>query len=126
MSTHSLHSRPPWRVALAAAASLAGTAAVAASPAPLVMVADADAPGGAALAAGDYAAATQRLRAARERPAASGAALATNRCIAYTLTHELAAARLACDDALSAARLERARLPAWGAPSDARSLAARA
>jgi hypothetical protein len=66
-----------------------------------------DAAGGSALESGEYATAARTLKQMLAWTAVDPGALETNRCVAYTVTRQLPAARVACDAAVREAQSER-------------------
>jgi hypothetical protein len=111
MSSHSRNSRKPTRaVQLAfAAALLAGSAAYAADqPHSFELTAFSNSTGGAALTSGDYTSAVQQLASQR---ALDSDSVSTNRCVAYTVTRQMAAAHAACDAAVRDAQQQIVSLP---------------
>ncbi len=92
--------RPPTlRLTLFGATLLAAGAHAAGPAAPFVMVAYSNRTGGATLVSGDYGSAAQAV----QQGGMSGSdpqALATNRCVAYAMSGQLAPARAACDAAV--------------------------
>jgi hypothetical protein len=81
---------------------IATAAAAAEASDPFVFVAYSNRTGGAKLATGDYANAAQAvLGQAAAMGASDPQALDTNRCVAYTMTQQLAKARSACDAAVA-------------------------
>jgi hypothetical protein len=87
------------------AAGLLSTSVQAAdAPDPFVLVAYSSHADGAPPAGGDFSAATRALSQAADGTQLDAAAVATNRCVAYAMTRQLAAARVACDAAVQAAQ----------------------
>lgn len=97
---HSSGSIHTVTLGILAAALLSTSVAAADAPDPFVLVAYSDRPGGTPLAGGDYDAATRMLRRMPPASMLDPAALDTNRCVAYAMTRQLAAARLACEAAV--------------------------
>jgi hypothetical protein len=88
-------------VALGILAGLLSTSVTAAdAPDSFVLVAYSDRAGGSHLSEGDYRGATQLLRKVPSGVLLDPAAVASNRCVAYAMTQQLAAARSACDSAV--------------------------
>jgi hypothetical protein len=89
-------------IATATATATATAAAAAEASDPFMFVAYSNRAGGAKLATGDYANAAQAvLGQAASMSASDPQALDTNRCVAYTMTQQLAKARRACDAAVA-------------------------
>jgi hypothetical protein len=93
------------RLAIAGAvqggALLAGSVAHAADqPGKFVMTAYTDVVGGASLVSGDFQAALVQTQHSK----APDDVIATNRCVAYTMTGQIAAAKTVCDDAVADAK----------------------
>jgi hypothetical protein len=87
---------------IATATANANAAAAAEASDPFMFVAYSNRAGGAKLATGDYANAAQAvLGQAASMSASDPQALDTNRCVAYTMTQQLAKARRACDAAVA-------------------------
>lgn len=104
--------------ALLAGATLSSGAFAAAPHAPLVMVAYSNRAGGAALVSGDYGSAAQLMhRDVDSLSLPDPQALATNRCVAYAMTQQLAKARAACDEAVRATQRADLSAPSWRAAS---------
>jgi Flp pilus assembly protein TadD len=112
MSSYSRNSRTPNRALQLALAGtlLAGSAAFAADePHTFELTAFSNGTGGKAILSGDYNSAQQELN-TRER-SLDVETVATNRCVVYTLTRQIDAARAACDKAVHEAQQEIAGLP---------------
>jgi hypothetical protein len=112
MSSYSRNSRTPNRaLQLAfAGALLVGSAAFAADePHTFELTAFSNGTGGKAILGGDYNAAQQEL--SSHHRTLDVETVATNRCVVYTLTHQIDAARVACDKAVREAQQEIAGLP---------------
>jgi Flp pilus assembly protein TadD len=75
--------------------------------------------GGSALGQGAYDEAV-RILAEAQPPRTSAAALATNRCVAFTVTRMVEAARMACAMAVEQAQQDHHWLSQWGARHDPR------
>jgi hypothetical protein len=108
-------------------AGIIASAAAAEASDPFVFVAYSNRTGGEKLASGNYANAAQAVLA----PAASAAmsdpqALDTNRCVAYTMTQQLAKARDACDAAVADTRRADEAMLSFSAPTHKQSDAAAA
>ena len=113
MSSYSRNSRTPNRaMQLAfAGALLVGSAAFAANePHTFALTAFSNGTGGAALLSGDYNTAQQEL--SSHHHTLDVETTATNRCVVYTMTHQIDSARAACDKAVHEAQEEIASLPA--------------
>jgi Flp pilus assembly protein TadD len=82
------------------AALLSTSVPAADTPDPFVLVAYSNRAGGSPLADGDFSAATRALTRVAVRNPLDPVAVATNRCVAYAMTRQLSAARLACDAAV--------------------------
>ena len=90
--------------AMQGGALLAGTAAHGAEqPNKFVMTAFTGAPGGENIVSGDYRAAIEQIRGAES----TDTPVATNQCVAYTMSGQFDAARKACDTAVSSAQADR-------------------
>jgi tetratricopeptide (TPR) repeat protein len=112
MPSYNRNSRKPIQaVQLAlAAALLAGSAAHAANePRTFELTAFSNGTAGAALASGDYDTAIRNL--STHANALESGTKNTNRCVAYTVTHQIEAARAACDAAVREAQQEISTLP---------------
>jgi hypothetical protein len=112
MSSFSRNNRTPnWALQLAfAGALLAGSTAFAAdAPHTFELTAFSNGTGGAALVSGDYDTAQHQL--ATHGSTVDPKTTATNRCVVYTVTHQIQAARAACDRAVREAHQEIAGLP---------------
>ena len=112
MSSYSRNSRTPNRALQLALAGtlLVGSAAFAADePHTFELTAFSNGTGGQAILSGDYNTAQQELN-TRER-SLDVETVATNRCVVYTLTRQIDAARAACDKAVHEAQQEIAGLP---------------
>jgi len=93
--------------AMQGGALLAGSAAQGADqPNKFVMTAFAQAPGGENIVDGNYQAAIQETR----RAESTDTPVATNQCVAYTMSAQFDAAQKACDTAVSSARADRRNL----------------
>lgn len=92
------------------ALALASTAALAGGAHRFVFTAFSDATGGDEVVAGRYDAALEKLASAGQL---DGAAMDTNRCVAYSMTLRWQEARAACDAAVRTATAQRRRPPAW-------------
>jgi hypothetical protein len=104
------------------------TAASAAQPSdPFVFVAYSNRTGGEKLASGDYGTAAHAVLGQAPSAAMSDPqALDTNRCVAYTMTKQLAKARLACDAAVEDARGTDDSMLSWSPRTRKQSAAAAA
>ena len=112
MSSYSRNSRTPNRALQLAftGALLVGSAAFAADePRTFELTAFSNGTGGPALLSGDYNTAQQQL--SSNHQALDIETAATNRCVVYTVTHQIDAARAACDKAVREAQQEIASLP---------------
>jgi hypothetical protein len=112
MSSYSRNSRTPNRALQLALAGtlLVGSAAFAADePHTFELTAFSNGTAGKAILSGDYNTAQQELN-TRER-SLDVETVATNRCVVYTLTRQIDAARAACDKAVHEAQQEIAGLP---------------
>ena len=102
------------------AAALISTVVTAADrPDPFVLVAYSNRAGGTQITNGEY------LTATRQAPAglqADPGALATNHCVAFAMSAQLAQAQLACDSAVEAAHSEQVQVPSWNPRSHAEAL----
>ncbi len=121
MSSHSRNSRKTTRAVqlTVAAALLAGSTAFAADVQPrnFELTAFGNTVAGSSLVHGDYNIAIEQL--AIDARSLEKDSVATNSCVAYTVTHRLDAARKACDQAVSDAQLQLATLSAtltWARP----------
>ncbi len=101
-----------------AVAVLCTTASAMSSVQPLLVAYRSEA-GGSALGRGAYDEAV-RILAEAQPPRTSPGALATNRCVAFTVTRMIPAARMACDLAVQQAPQDPRGLPRWGAGHDLR------
>jgi len=114
MSSSSRNSKKPAQalhLALAVAL-LAGSAAHAADqPHAFVLTAFSNGAAGQAIMTGDYDTAVRKLDAKAYTYALDASSLNTNRCVAYSLTKQLAAAHASCDAAVREAQQEIASLP---------------
>ena len=116
MGSSSRNSREQFRLAgLAAAVSLLlGSAAQAGEQSHnFVLTAYSDGKGGPDLVSGNYEAATKALRYHSSFSAFDGSTSSNNRCVALTVTKQLDAARVACDQAVRDAQHEKASLPSY-------------
>ena len=95
---------------LLAAALISTVVAAADKPDAFVLVAYSNRAGGTQIANGEYLSATRVTRAG---VAGDPGALATNHCVAFAMSEQLAQAQLACDSAVEAASSEQAELPSW-------------
>ena len=112
MSSYSRNSRTPNRalqLALAGALLVGSTAFAADEPHTFELTAFSNGTGGQAILSGDYNTAQQELK-SRER-SLDVETVATNRCVVYTVTRQIDAARTACDKAVHEAQQEIAGLP---------------
>lgn len=103
---------------LLAAALISTVVSAADQPDAFVLVAYSNRAGGTQIANGEYLSATKVTRAGV--PEDRGA-LATNHCVAFAMSEQLAQAQLACDTAVQAAFSEQAELPSWSARSHAQA-----
>jgi hypothetical protein len=112
MSSYSRNSRKPTQalqLALAVAL-LAGSAAHAADePRTFELTALSNGTGGAALMSGDYNSAVRTL--STHVNGLNSDSVNTNRCVAYVVTRQVEAARIACNEAVREAQQEIATLP---------------
>ncbi|MDB6014778.1 MAG: hypothetical protein JWL65_7028 [Gammaproteobacteria bacterium] len=112
MSSYSRNSRKPiqaLQLALAAAL-LAGSAAHAADePRTFELTAFSNGTGGSALVSGDYNGAVRAL--STHVNGLNTDSVNTNRCVAYVVTRQVEAARIACNEAVRDAQLQIASLP---------------
>jgi tetratricopeptide (TPR) repeat protein len=110
MSSHSRNSRKPIRTLqlAVAAALLAGSVAQADESRNFELTAFSNGTAGAALTSGDYNAALAQLQ---HSYALQNDTTATNRCVAYSVTRQLQAARAACDAAVNEAQQAIASMP---------------
>jgi hypothetical protein len=93
-----------------AAALLVGSAAHAAdAPHTFELTAFSNGTGGASLLSGNYNSAIEELGAGARK--LDGETLSTNRCVAYAVTHQIQAARAACDMAVREAQQQITSLP---------------
>jgi hypothetical protein len=114
MSSHSSNSRKPIQavqLALAAALLAGATAHAADSPPTFELTVFSNGAAGTALVSGDYNSAVQELNAHAHVDALDTDSLNTNRCVAYSLTRQLEAARAACDAAVREAQQAISSLP---------------
>jgi hypothetical protein len=112
MFSHSRNSRTPNRalqLALAGALLVGSTAFAADEPHTFELTAFSNGTGGRALVAGDYNTAQHELSAHHQTLDVETAA--TNRCVVFTVTRQIDAARAACDKAVREAQQEIASLP---------------
>ncbi len=108
---------------LLAAALISTGAAAADRPDAFVLVAYSNRAGGTQIGQGQYLSAT---RASAAGVAGDPGALATNHCVAFAMSEQLAQAQLACDSAVQAASREQAQLPSWNPRSRAQGANAQA
>jgi hypothetical protein len=116
MRSSSRNSREKFSVlSLAAAVSLLLGSAVQAGEQShnFVLTAYSNGKGGPDLISGDYAAAGKVLQYRPSLSAFDGGTNSNNRCVALTVTKQWDAARVACDEAVRAAELEKATLPSY-------------
>ncbi len=116
MGSHSRNSHKPSRALRLglAAVLLSGPAAYAAEPPrAFVLTAYSNGVAGSSILAGDYQSAIKRLTGHVSEPMLEASTANTNRCVAYAMTRQWEAARVACDAAVRDARDERASLPGW-------------
>jgi tetratricopeptide (TPR) repeat protein len=116
MRSSSRHSRKPYQaLSLAVAASLLlGSAAQAADePHNFVFTAYSNINGGSGLLSGNYEAAITELNQPPKTLTRDPAATTNNFCVAYAVTKQWDAARIACDKAVREAQQERADMPAY-------------
>jgi len=108
-------------------AIIVSAAAAAESTEPFVFVAYSNRTGGEKLATGDYSTAAHAvLGQAPSAAVADPQALDTNRCVAYTMTKQLAKARLACDAAVQDAHSADGSMLSWSPQTRKQSDAAAA
>ena len=112
MFIHRNRGRNAQAVSLGLIAAALISAAVCAADAPdaFVLVAYSNRAGGTQISHGEYLPATQAQHASVQ---ADPGALATNHCVAFAMSEQLAQAQLACDSAMRAAHDEQAQLPSW-------------
>jgi hypothetical protein len=103
---------------LIAAALINTVVSAADKPDPFVLVAYSNRAGGTQIASGEYLTATQETHASVQ---ADPGALATNHCVAFAMSEQLAQAQRACDSAVEAAHSEQAQLPSWNPRSHAQA-----
>ncbi|TLY62951.1 MAG: hypothetical protein E6K52_04750 [Gammaproteobacteria bacterium] len=116
MGSYSRNSREPSRALRLglAAVLLSGPVAYAAEqPHAFVLTAFSNGVAGGTILAGDYQSAIKQLAGHVSEPLLEASTANTNRCVAYSMTKQWEAARLACDAAVREARDERANLPGW-------------
>ena len=116
MSSHSRNSRKPSqavRLALAAALLIGSAAHAADEPHTFVLTAYSNGAGGENLVSGNYQNAVTDLKQHQPTLDLDAATISTNRCVAFTLTKQWDAARVACDAAVRDAQEDRANLPTW-------------
>jgi hypothetical protein len=102
------------------AAALISTAVSAAdTPDAFVLVAYSNRAGGTQITHGQYLTATQDVHASVQ---SDPGALATNHCVAFAMSDQLAQAQVACDSAVQEAHSEQADLPSWNPRSHAQAL----
>ena len=94
---------------LLAAALISTVASAADKPDAFVLVAYSNRAGGTQITNGEYLTATQQTDVSLQ---SDPGALATNHCVAFAMSEQLAQAQLACDSAVQAAQNEQAQLPA--------------
>jgi hypothetical protein len=104
---------------LLAAALISTVVAAADKPDPFVLVAYSNRAGGTQISNGEYLTATRETTASL--PGDPGA-LATNHCVAFAMSQQLAKAQVACDSAVQAAHSEQAQLPSWNPRSHAEAV----
>lgn len=92
---------------LAVGSLLAAAGIQAATSQPLVLTAYINGPAGEMLSEGQYKDAVDVLARQKHFPFATPTMKATNRCVAYTITKDLAKAKVACDQAVRAAQSQR-------------------
>jgi hypothetical protein len=112
MSSSSRNSRTPNRalqLALAGALLVGSTAFAADAPHNFELTAFSNGTGGAALLTGDYNTAQHELT--THGSTLDPETAATNRCVVYTVTRQIEAARAACDKAVREAQQDIASLP---------------
>jgi hypothetical protein len=97
------------QLALASALLAGSTAFAADAPHTFELTAFSNGAGGRALVAGDYNTAQQELSVHHQTLDVE--TTATNRCVVFTVTHQIEAARAACDKAVREAQQEIASLP---------------
>jgi hypothetical protein len=110
MRSSSRNSRTQYRALTGAAVAsllLGSAVASAVEPHSFVMAAYSNEKGGPALAAGHYATAVDQLDHTSMSQSLSPSSLSNNRCVAYTVTKQLDAARVACDQAVHDALSEK-------------------
>ena len=108
---------------LIAAALISTVVSAADKPDAFVLVAYSNRAGGTQITNGEYLTATA---AAHSDVQADPAALATNHCVAFAMSEQLAQARQACDTAIRAAHSEQAQLPSWNPRSRQQAVDAQA
>jgi len=116
MGSYSRNSRKPSRALRLglAAVLLSGPAAYAAEqPRAFVLTAYSNGVAGRTILAGDYQSAIKQLTGHVSEPTLEASTANTNRCVAYSMTKQWEAARVACDAAIKDARDESASLPGW-------------
>jgi hypothetical protein len=129
MFIHRNRGRPAQAVSLGilTAGLIASAASAAEANDPFVFVAYSNRTGGAKLATGDYGDAAHAVLGQSPSAAMSDPqALDTNRCVAYTMTKQLAKARLACDAAVEDARSADGAMLSWSPQTRKQSDAAAA
>jgi hypothetical protein len=116
MSSYSRNSRKPTQapgLGLAAALLLGSAADAADQPHSFVLTAYSNGAGGASLVSGEYGAAARELGEQPRSLSMDASTLSTNRCVAYSVTKQWDAARVACDAAVRDAQEDKANLPTW-------------
>lgn len=93
--------------------SMTANAFAAGQPHPFVFTAYPKIAGGQDLVTGRYRTAARQLRYGASGHGANGAAINTNRCVAYFMTRQWHAAQSACDTAVRQARRDRFGSPSW-------------
>ncbi len=102
------------RLGLVASMLLAGAAHAEGTSAKFVLTAYTNGAGGTDLVAGDYQTALAALTKPKRKLAVRDPlTTSTNLCVAYTMTKQWEMARTACDEAITEAKHERLRSPAW-------------
>jgi hypothetical protein len=104
----------------AVTASGGGALAQAAESASFVFTASSNGAGGSALTSGEYDSAAKSLSEPRPSLNTDLGVVDTNRCVAYAMTQQFAAARAACDAAIKDAEQQRATLSVLGTERAAR------
>jgi hypothetical protein len=111
-SSNSHNCRIP-ALAAAAAALLLGQAAQAGDSHNFVLTVYSNGTGGTQLISGNYGAAAEALHARPVISALDASTISNNRCVAFAMTKQWDSARIACDQAVHDAQLERAMLPSY-------------